>query len=131
MHRLYVHPLPVRIWHWTNALGFILMILTGIQIRYIGTVNVMPFKAAVDWHNWIGLVLIANFFIWLPAAWKDCHSSLDLTGACDIYLAGQTMPVSRKLIFPIMTLLYPGLMTCIKNTDYFAVHSVYVVDSNS
>jgi thiosulfate reductase cytochrome b subunit len=24
----------------------------------------MPFKAAVDWHNWIGFVLIANFFIW-------------------------------------------------------------------
>ena len=64
MHRLYVHPLPVRIWHWTNAVGFILMILTGIQIRYIGTVNVMPFKAAVDWHNWIGFVLIANFFVW-------------------------------------------------------------------
>ena len=29
MHRLYIHPLPVRIWHWTNAVGFILMILTG------------------------------------------------------------------------------------------------------
>lgn len=64
MHRLYVHPLPIRIWHWINALGFILMILTGIQLRYIGMVNVMPFKAAVDWHNWIGFVLIANFFVW-------------------------------------------------------------------
>ncbi|MFA7269287.1 MAG: cytochrome b/b6 domain-containing protein [Sterolibacterium sp.] len=64
MHRIYVHPLPVRIWHWINAVSFILMILTGIQIRYIGMVSVMPFKAAIDVHNWIGFVLIANFFVW-------------------------------------------------------------------
>lgn len=64
MHKLYVHPLPVRIWHWTNALGFLLMILTGVQIRYIGLVNFMPFKTAVDLHNLVGWVLIANFFLW-------------------------------------------------------------------
>ena len=23
MHKLYVHPLPVRIWHWINAIGFL------------------------------------------------------------------------------------------------------------
>ena len=43
MHRLYVHPLPVRIWHWINALSFVLMIVTGIQIRYIGLIGIMPF----------------------------------------------------------------------------------------
>jgi len=64
MHRLYVHPLPVRIWHWTNAVSFILMILTGVQIRYIGLVSIMPFKVAVDLHNLVGWVLIANFFLW-------------------------------------------------------------------
>ena len=36
MQRIYVHPLPVRIWHWINALGFVLLILTGVQIRYVG-----------------------------------------------------------------------------------------------
>ncbi|MCX7179531.1 MAG: cytochrome b/b6 domain-containing protein [Proteobacteria bacterium] len=65
MHKLYVHPLPVRIWHWTNALSFILMILTGVQIRYIGLVNFMSFKTAIDLHNLVGFVLIANFFLWL------------------------------------------------------------------
>ena len=34
--KIYVHPLPVRIWHWTNALGFVALILTGVQIRYVG-----------------------------------------------------------------------------------------------
>jgi len=65
MQRLYINPLPVRIWHWTNAVGFVLLILTGLQIRYVGQVDVMPFRAAVVLHNWIGFVLCANFFVWL------------------------------------------------------------------
>jgi len=64
MQRIYVHPLPVRVWHWINALGFVLMILTGVQIRYIGLVNVLSFQAAIQVHNWVGFVLIGNFFIW-------------------------------------------------------------------
>ena len=65
MHKLYVNPLPVRIWHWTNALGFVLLIVTGLQIRYLDLFRLMSFKTAVTLHNWIGFVLIANFFIWL------------------------------------------------------------------
>ena len=65
MARIYLHPLPVRIWHWTNAVGFILMILTGIQIRYVGLVDVVSFRTAVTVHNFVGFVLIANFFVWL------------------------------------------------------------------
>ena len=65
MRKLYVHPLAVRIWHWTNAAGFILLILTGVQIRYLDLVSVLSFKAAVELHNIVGFALIANFFIWL------------------------------------------------------------------
>jgi len=65
MARLYIHPLPVRIWHWTNAIGFILMILTGLQIRYVGLIDVVSFRTAVQVHNTVGFVLIANFFVWL------------------------------------------------------------------
>ena len=65
MQRLYVHPLPVRIWHWTNAIGFVLLIATGLQIRYLDLIHVLSFKVAVVTHNWIGFVLIANFFVWL------------------------------------------------------------------
>ncbi len=64
MPRIYVHPLPVRIWHWTNALGFVTMIVTGFQIRYIGLIDILSFHTAVVVHNWIGFVLIANFFVW-------------------------------------------------------------------
>ena len=65
MHKLYIHPLPVRLWHWINAFGFVFLIATGVQIRYVGLVDIMSFRTAVVWHNWIGFVLIGNFFIWL------------------------------------------------------------------
>lgn len=65
MHKLYINPLPVRIWHWANAFGFVLLIATGVQIRYLDLIQVVPFRTAVIAHNWIGFVLIANFFLWL------------------------------------------------------------------
>lgn len=64
MRKIYVHPLPVRIWHWINALGFVAMIATGFQLRYVGLIDVFSFRTAVVAHNWIGFVLIGNFFVW-------------------------------------------------------------------
>jgi thiosulfate reductase cytochrome b subunit len=65
MKRVYVHPLPVRLWHWTNAIGFVALILTGLQIRYVGLLGIVSFKTAVTIHNFVGFVLIANYFLWL------------------------------------------------------------------
>jgi len=64
MQKIYVHPLPVRIWHWLNAGGFVAMIITGVQIRYVGQIDLMSFRIAVNLHNLIGFVLIANFLLW-------------------------------------------------------------------
>jgi len=61
----YINPLPVRIWHWINALGFVLLVLTGAQLRYLDLFQLMSFEAAVKLHNWIGFAVIANYFIWL------------------------------------------------------------------
>jgi thiosulfate reductase cytochrome b subunit len=65
MHKTYVHPLPVRLWHWINAFGFLLLILTGVHIRYVGIFDLMSFRTAVTLHNWIGFVVIADYFVWL------------------------------------------------------------------
>lgn len=62
---LYINPLPVRIWHWLNALGFVMLILTGTQIRYVNMFNVMSFETAVKTHNWVAFAVIANYFVWL------------------------------------------------------------------
>lgn len=65
MNRIYVHPLPVRIWHWINALGFVALILTGLRIRYGDVIQAVPFVVAVRIHNYVGFALIANYFVWL------------------------------------------------------------------
>lgn len=65
MTRVYIHPLPVRIWHWINAVGFVLLILTGLTIRYADVLHVVSFATAVDIHNAVGFALVANYFIWL------------------------------------------------------------------
>ena len=62
--KVYLHPLPVRIWHWLNALGFLLLIITGFQLRYVDIFSLMSFEAAVKLHNWIGFGVIANWFLW-------------------------------------------------------------------
>jgi thiosulfate reductase cytochrome b subunit len=62
---LYINPLPVRIWHWLHAMGFVALILTGIQIRYSGVINVLSFETAVRTHNWVAWAVIANYFVWL------------------------------------------------------------------
>ena len=43
MTRIYVHPAPVRLWHWLNALGFVALIVTGLQIRY-GVLLTLSFR---------------------------------------------------------------------------------------
>jgi thiosulfate reductase cytochrome b subunit len=64
--KLYIHPLPIRIWHWTNAFLFVALIVTGIQIRYIGQIDLgMSFRTAVQWHNYTGFALGAGFIFWL------------------------------------------------------------------
>ncbi|MBM9616472.1 cytochrome b/b6 domain-containing protein [Desulfobulbus rhabdoformis] len=62
---LYVHPVPVRLWHWINASGFIVLIGTGFQIRYAESIHLMSLNHAITLHNYIGLIVVANYFIWL------------------------------------------------------------------
>ncbi len=65
MKRIYLHPLPIRIWHWVNAAAFIVLILTGAQIKMGDKLNLFSFETAVKIHSWLGFILIANYFIWL------------------------------------------------------------------
>jgi len=65
MKLIYLHPLPIRIWHWVNALGFIILIITGAQMRYPHIFKLFSFETAVDIHSWLGFILLANYCIWL------------------------------------------------------------------
>jgi len=65
MTKIFLHPLVVRIWHWVNAVGFIVLIITGIQIRYREIASFGTFKTAVEIHNFFGFIVILDFFVWL------------------------------------------------------------------
>jgi len=62
---MYVHPAPVRVWHWVNAVGFIILILTGIQIRFAEIVNWFSLEEAIKLHNYVGFVVIAAYGLWV------------------------------------------------------------------
>ena len=62
---LYIHPAPVRVWHWINAFGFIVLIITGFQIRYADILNILPLRDAINIHNYVGFCVIINYFLWL------------------------------------------------------------------
>jgi thiosulfate reductase cytochrome b subunit len=66
MKKLYINPLPVRLWHWFNAACFVLLIVTGLQIRYVGQIDLfMSFRTAVQLHNWAGFAVGGCFLVWL------------------------------------------------------------------
>lgn len=97
MKKIYLHPLPVRIWHWINAFSFIILIVTGLQIRYRDIIGLMKFETAVDIHNIFGFIMIFNFFIWL--------TYYLLTGKIKIYIP----PLSIKKF----------VMGCIRQARYY------------
>jgi thiosulfate reductase cytochrome b subunit len=78
MKRIYLHPGPIRLWHWVNAASFLVLIVTGLQLRYREALSLMSFKQAVDIHNVFGFVLLFNYGIWL--------AYYLLTGKIKIYL---------------------------------------------
>ena len=65
MERLYCNPLPVRIWHWINAICMVLLIVTGIQLRFDNYVSWMPTARAVTFHNIVGFVILLNYIFWV------------------------------------------------------------------
>jgi thiosulfate reductase cytochrome b subunit len=62
---IYLHPLPVRIWHWLNALGIITLCLTGVQIRFPEHANIFgSYRSAILLHNTAGIIVALSFSIW-------------------------------------------------------------------
>ena len=62
---IYLHPLPVRIWHWLNALGIVTLCITGVQIRFPEYANIFgSYRAAILLHNTAGIIVALSFSIW-------------------------------------------------------------------
>jgi thiosulfate reductase cytochrome b subunit len=63
--KIYLHPLPLRIWHWANALIIILLIITGIQLRIPGVASLQPHDPALVVHRYSGWTMVASCIFWL------------------------------------------------------------------
>lgn len=61
--KLYFYPLWLRIWHGINALGIILLIITGISMQWGVESSFIEFQVAVKIHNISGVVVTLNYLL--------------------------------------------------------------------
>jgi len=65
---MYLYPKWIRAWHITNALMFLILILTGLSMQYTDKENssyMVGFAKAVKWHNFAALVLTLSYVIFV------------------------------------------------------------------
>lgn len=63
-NKIYFYPIWLRIWHGLNAVGIILLIITGISMQSIES-SFINFNTAVSLHNIAGAVVTFCYFIFL------------------------------------------------------------------
>lgn len=62
---IYLQPVPVRIWHWLNALGIVTLCISGAQIRFPEFLTICgSYRAAITLHNTAGIVVALSFSLW-------------------------------------------------------------------
>lgn len=56
--KLYLYPVWVRLWHWSNAILFVLLIITGLSMQYSDAeMKFIRFDLAVAMHNISGVLV--------------------------------------------------------------------------
>jgi len=76
--KIYIHPAPVRLWHWINATGIVMLVLTGIQIRFAEQIDILTLQKAISLHNFMGFVVLFSYLFWVVYYFS--------TGKIQIYL---------------------------------------------
>jgi len=61
MKSLYLYPLWVRLWHWTNAVLFVILIISGASLHFASHNGLLTFETAMLIHNIAGILLT---FLW-------------------------------------------------------------------
>jgi thiosulfate reductase cytochrome b subunit len=62
LKRIYFYPLWLRIWHWINGAGIIILILTGFIMHWGIHGSVIDFNIAVTLHNVTGIIVAISYF---------------------------------------------------------------------
>lgn len=63
--KIYLYPIWIRIWHWLNAILFILLMITGISMQYSNPDNpwLVSFELSVQLHNICGIFISINYLL--------------------------------------------------------------------
>jgi len=64
MKRIHLHPLPLRIWHWANALMVLLLLITGIKLRMPGVAALPVNHPALLVHRYTGWAMAISSLFW-------------------------------------------------------------------
>ena len=62
-HKIYFYPVWLRIWHAVNALGILILIITGISMQSDMDSSVIGFSLTVNLHNIAGVVVFLSYFV--------------------------------------------------------------------
>ncbi|HAF29212.1 MAG TPA: cytochrome B [Bacteroidales bacterium] len=127
-NKLYLYPVWLRIWHGINALGIILLGITGLSMQYTNMESpLLKFSSAVSIHNLVGIILmISYFFFFITNIIKNNikHYRISLNGLVNRlmkqgkyyvfdYLKGNPKPfhISEEEKFnPLQQISYVGAM---------------------
>ena len=64
--KIYLYPKWIRLWHVTNALMFLALIVTGISLHFASAEHsLIPFQVSVGIHNVCAIILSFNFGVFV------------------------------------------------------------------
>lgn len=64
--KMLLYPLWLRLWHWCNAVFFILLLVSGISLHFANpSTPLIPFAVARILHNLCGLVVTVGFIVFV------------------------------------------------------------------
>jgi len=64
-NKIYFYPIWLRTWHGINALGIILLIITGLSMNSGAQSSFINFKIIVNIHNISGTIVTLNYLVFL------------------------------------------------------------------
>lgn len=63
-NKIYFYPVWLRIWHGINALGILILIITGINMQYSNPkFELINFQFTVNLHNIAGILVAINYLL--------------------------------------------------------------------
>jgi thiosulfate reductase cytochrome b subunit len=66
LHRAYLFPLWIRLWHWVNAVLFLLLLISGLSLHYSNSgAAMLDFNLAQRVHNVCGILLALTYTVFV------------------------------------------------------------------